>query len=208
MIFELYIGNLQLLVWPRGSISIIGHVDVFTFFLPRQQWKIFRGINKELFNFDIAFFLKLIICIGQRIFISKYVWPTRPRPNGWSLFSRKVSVRHKNKYSLRRKPCMKIMTTYWMVAWWVTLSLPTFISLFHVSVDAGYFQFRIIPLNWFFTPHSYVRNKKQIRLANIVTHRAGLMKHFANWFVSPSVLSVAAYFCFPDRQTYGHQAWK
>ena len=55
-------------------------------------------------------------------------WPTRPRPNRWSLFSLMVSVRpsvtktnkhynanvgaRKTKYALRRTPCMKIMTTH------------------------------------------------------------------------------------------------
>ena len=54
-----------------------------------------------------------------------HYWPTRPRPNKWSLFSHMVSVRlsvrktktryNANvKYTIQRAPCVKTMRTYWL----------------------------------------------------------------------------------------------
>ena len=75
------------------------------------------------------------LCLQGNVFISLnlkrvFYWPTRPRPNKWSLFSHMVSIRpsvltsqkqkranvsaRKSICALWRIPCMKIMTTYWL----------------------------------------------------------------------------------------------
>ena len=72
----------------------------------------------------IILILKLYFC---------YYWPTRPRPNKWTLCSHKVSVRPSKKtpYSAKTK-----YTTTLNGAWWVTLKSP----------DLLFITFKIVPL--------------------------------------------------------------
>ena len=59
--------------------------------------------------------------------------PGHGRIGGYYFHAGCPSVRHKNKYALRRTPCMKIMTTYWLGPGGSLWSLPTCFRLFLIS---------------------------------------------------------------------------
>ena len=57
-------------------------------------------------------------------------WPTRPRPNRWSSFSRMVSVRHKNKLRSTTDTMPENNDCLLAGAWWVIFNSP---DLFPIS---------------------------------------------------------------------------
>ena len=91
-------------------------------------------------------------------------WPTRPRPNRWSLFSHRVSVHpsvtktqtrynanvgaQKTKHSLQQAPCVWIMTTYWLRPGG-SLFQPILFSSFMEKINSDLFNGKLL-MTWIF----------------------------------------------------------
>ena len=123
---------------------IINNIFLVSFTLCKDYWKEFTELSRE--NSCLKLFFVSRLLSWQRSCKSLVLfWPTKPRPNRWSLFSCRLSVRPsvtktkrynvnvgalKTKYSLRQLLCKKIMTTYWLGPGGSLWSLPTLNVLF------------------------------------------------------------------------------
>ena len=91
-------------------------------------------------------------------------WPTRPRPNRWSLFLYKVSVRpsitktktcfksnveaRKTKCAINRTPCVKIMTINWLGPGGSLWNLPTCLNFIFEWAYAKFQSVAILYTAW------------------------------------------------------------